>query len=121
MPLPRWLLVGMEGVNSCVNCAGWILQTCSNTVILIDTRVTTFVMTRDGIRHCQFCSILDAMTRVGASVARLGGKRKILAPVGTVLGPTISRPNVKRALTYSIVSVSSGVHNSRLHRVLISA
>jgi hypothetical protein len=80
--------LGSHGkLNSCVNWAGWILQTYSNTVILKDTQVSTFVMTRDGIHHCQFCSIFDVMNRVGASVARLGGKQKILAPVGTAVGP----------------------------------
>jgi hypothetical protein len=50
--------------------------------MLKDTRVSTFVMTIDGIHHCRFRWIFDAMMRVGASVARLGGKRKILVEVG---------------------------------------
>ena len=103
MPLPHLLLVVMERWNSCVFWPGWLLLTYSNTVMLKDTRVSTFVMTIDGIHHCRFRWIFDAMMRVGASVARLGGKRKILVEVGpgtSCTGPTIITNIVKRAIAY---------------------
>ena len=74
--------IDMERWNPCVFWPGWLLLTYSNTVMQKDTRVSAFVMTIDGIHHCQFWRIFDAMMPVGASVARLGGKQKILVEVG---------------------------------------
>jgi hypothetical protein len=53
--------------------------------MLKDTRVSTFVMTSDGIHHCRLILMdfrRDEALIVGKSVTRIGRKRKILVEVG---------------------------------------
>jgi hypothetical protein len=103
MWLPHLLLVVMKRWNRCVNWPGWLLLTYSNTVMLKDTQVSTFVMTSNGIHHCQFWWIFDMMKHVGTSMACLGRKQKILVKVGpgiSCTGPTICRHFLKHAILW---------------------